>query len=262
MTTTATKRRCAGKACGGVPLSIYNSDPDGLCGPCRKTQTDGWVAALREQMDQGLAPQQNVPETRPSTTTWRILRAMPGTASQIAERTGLDIDKVRTFARDVCHDGRAERQAIARTGGQGERTVYVCLVELPEPTGAAGTRKYTRESLIETLHDMRRILDRVPVATDCGSPWPSRSSFDRYFTTWADALEAAGMRARSKPREEYLSALSVAPATSSELAARFGRNVNATTSTLFDLYQHGTVNREWQPKTRRYLYSLNTKGEA
>ena len=257
MSTTATKRRCNGKACVAF-LSTYNNDPDGLCGPCRKTQTDEWVGRLREQMD----ARDSIPETRPGSQMWRVLRAMPGTAREIADKTGIDLKKVRVTARDAALDGRAKMQRRPRTGSQGEVKEYVCLVDLPKPAGAPPGRKYNRETLIEALHQMKRSLGRAPTPVDCGNPWPSRSSFTRYFKTWEDGLQAAGIRAKGTPRAEYMGAMANGPTTSTDLAKQFGRNVNTVTSVLFHMYEAGLVNREWQPKGRRYLYSLNEQDGA
>jgi len=246
-----TKRRCNGKTCITI-LSSYNSDPEGLCGPCRRADTDAAVLRFRAQMEKrDAAP----PVTRAHTQMWRVLRAMPASAREIAAATGIGLDKVRITAHDACADGRAGQRKRTRSGSQGERTEYVCLVDLPMPTGA-GNAKYTRESLIVALHDMRRFLGRAPIAEDCGTPWPSRSTFERHFKSWNEALHAAGIRAKVAPRADLVRLLSEGPSTSTELSKRLGRSVNAVTSNLFQMYRDGVAEREWIPQGRRYVYRL------
>jgi len=250
--STQTKRRCNGKTCITI-LSSYNSDTDGFCGACRLVEAAAAVIRFRGR-------EAVPPATRAGSQMWRVLRSMPASTREIAAATGIDLDKVRVTARDACTDGRAERRRRTLEGSRpvsrGGSHEYVCLVDLPGPTGAAGGAKYTRESLIVALHDMRRFLGRAPIAEDCGTPWPSRTTFDRHFKSWNEALHAAEIRAKVAPRADLVRLLSEGPSTSTELAKRLGRSVNAVTSNLCQMYRDGVAEREWVPQGRRYVYRL------
>lgn len=175
MTTTATKRRCAGKTCLTL-LSSYNDDPDGLCGPCRKTQTDAWIKRLREQMDaQDVAPPPNfevddhvvADEAKPTKTMSRNVK--------YAEKEL--IDALRDLARTV---GRTPTSEMVKESTPSYSTYVNHFGSWPAAVSAAGLKPVgghnagkvlvspARRALLEILEEakdvntMAAILDRNP----------------------------------------------------------------------------------------------------